>query len=89
MARMSKSEVLTAVSEMLEEAFPDATPEQRMREHSLLTLELICMGRVVAIIKVDGDVMYKHVEHCSDGELAAAMSPEAYAKRMGIEDELS
>ena len=58
--------------------FADLTPQERMHEIHLMNSDLIREGVIVAIRVIDGDILYKHVEHCTDAELAAQMSISDY-----------
>lgn len=68
----------TDMAQWLEEQFPDLTPEERFREWQLMNLEGIRDGWLKAILQANGEVLHKHIDHCSPRELQIAMTAEQY-----------
>lgn len=67
-----------AVARWLEETYPELSPNERFQQFQQLTGQAIEAGLLAAILRPDGDIVVKHVEWCSDGELAARMTAEQY-----------
>ena len=66
------------LADLLEQWFPDMTPAERFRQWQEDSIELIKMGVLAALVQPDGDILHKHVEHCTDDELRRALTPEQY-----------
>ena len=69
-------------ADLLEVMFPDLTPNERFQEWQNMNLELIRRGSLAALLQTDGNVLFKHVEHCTDAELGRKMTPEQYKVHM-------
>lgn len=61
---------------------PDCDSAELMAEWYALALELIADGTVVALAQPGGDILYRHVDHCSAAEWDRALSVAQYKALM-------
>jgi len=71
-----------AMAKLLEEWFPDLSPNERFAEWQEMNLEAIEAGWLAALVQKDGAVLFKHIEHCSDDELRRKLTPAQYRNMM-------
>lgn len=57
---------------------PNATPQEVFAEWQALNLAGIEAGWLIAILRADNDILYRHRDNCTPAELAVAMTPTQY-----------